>query len=112
MVLSGPCPFKEEKVEITLRARGGLAGGEEAVDVDTATLATAERDEIESLVRRAEFFSLPAVVEAEIGADLPQYELSVHDGDREHTVTFVGETGEAELLHDLVERVVQASSGR
>jgi len=99
-------------MEITLKARGGLAGGEDSVNVDTSALPTEQRNDVEDLVRRSDFFSLPAVVEAEIGADLPQYELSVREGDREHTVTFVGETGEAELLHDLVERVVQVGSGR
>lgn len=95
-------------MEITLRTRGGLAGQEEKVDLDTAALASAEREPIEQLVHEAAFFSLPAVVEAEIGADLPQYELSVKDGAREHTVTFVGESGEAALLHQLAERVARA----
>lgn len=97
-------------MEITLRSRGGLAGGEETVSLDTASLAGAERDPIEALVDRAGFFSLPAVVEAEIGADLPQHELTVRDGAREHTVTFVGETGEAKLLHELAELVAGAGS--
>ncbi|PWU18206.1 MAG: hypothetical protein C5B48_14960 [Candidatus Rokuibacteriota bacterium] len=97
-------------MEITLRRQGGLAGGQEVHTLDTSTLSDDERASIEALVEQAGFFSLPAVVEAEIGADLPQCELSVRAGDRHHTVTFVGETGEAELLQRLADQVARAGS--
>jgi uncharacterized lipoprotein len=93
-------------MRISVRRSGGFAGIDEEVgSVDTAALDAGAREPIESLVREAGFFELPAAVEGDLGADQFRYEVSVEDGGRSHTVVFTGESGPAAPLKRLVDAV-------
>jgi hypothetical protein len=96
-------------MRISVRRSGGFAGIEEEVgSIDTASLAPDTRDEVEALVRQADFFALPAAVEGEVGADQFRYEVTVEDGGRAHTVTFVGDEGPQVAA---LRRIVGAAGG-
>jgi hypothetical protein len=91
---------------VTVRRSGGFAGIDEEVgSVDTASLETGAREEVERLVAETDFFALPAALEAEdeIGADQFSYEITVSDGERTHSVAFKGEGPRAEPLRRLVD---------
>jgi Emfourin len=93
-----------------VRRSGGFAGIEEEIgSVDTEALPAGTRDEVESLVRDAGFFSLPSTVEGDVGADQFRYEVTVEDGGRAHTVAFVGDEGpEVAALRRIVHAVETA----
>jgi Emfourin len=94
---------------IRVRRTGGFAGIDEEVgSVDTASLAPDTRDELERLVQETDFFALPAAVEGEVGADQFRYEVTVEDGIRAHTVTFVGDEGPQVAA---LRRIVSAAGG-
>lgn len=98
-------------MQITVTRQGGLAGVTgKPVTVDTGGLPPGEREKLERLVNEADFFSLPPIVEAEIGADLPRCEVTAREGERQHTVLFVGESGEAEPLDRLARAVEEATA--
>jgi hypothetical protein len=95
---------EDVRVRISVRRSGGFAGIDEEVgSVDTATLPSAIRDEVESLVQEAGFFALPRAVEGEVGADQFRYAVTVEDGGRTHTVTFVGDEGPLRRIVEAVE---------
>ena len=96
-------------MRIRVRRTGGFAGIDEEVgSVDTASLAPDTRDELERLVRESDFFALPAAVEGDVGADQFRYEVTVEDGARAHTVTFVGDQGPRVAA---LRRIVAAAGG-
>jgi emfourin len=96
-------------MRIDVRRSGGFAGIDEEVgSVDTASLAPDTRDELERLVAESDFFALPAAVEGEVGADQYRYEVTVDDGGRAHTVTFVGDEGPQVAA---LRRIVAAAGG-
>jgi hypothetical protein len=96
-------------VQISVRRSGGFAGIDEEVgSVDTASLAPDTRDELEQLVRESDFFALPPAVEGEVGADQFRYEVTVEDGGRAHSVTFVGDQGPQVAA---LRRIVAAAGG-
>ena len=93
-------------MNISVKRTGGFAGlTEEVASLNTATLdATASR-QIEQLVKNIGFFALPAkVVSQAIGADYFSYEITISEGARHHTVTFVDdESPETASLHGFVD---------
>ena len=98
-------------MQIKVRRTGGFAGIEEELgSVDTASLEGGAREQLETLVREVDFFSLPAAIEGEVGADQFRYEVTVEDGGRGQTVVFTGEGGpQAEALRRLTDAVAAAS---
>jgi hypothetical protein len=93
-------------LDITLRKGGGYAGTLEERHVDAAALPEPERGRLRELLEGAGFFGLPAEAPGAVGADLPRYEITVRDGDREHTVAWNDEGGpETERLRALAEHV-------
>jgi hypothetical protein len=85
---------------------GGFAGIAQQAAVESARLDAAERDTLIRLVKEAAFFSLPAKIEAQAGGyDRFQYEITVEDGERRHTVA-CGETGMNAALSELARLVL------
>lgn len=84
-------------MQITVRRSGGLAGvDEEVAAVDTARLDPAARQRVENQVRAADLFALPRnLSEDVVGADMLRYEITIADGPRSHTVSYVDEGGPA-----------------
>lgn len=82
-------------MKITVRKSGGFAGFVgEPVHVDSARLGDAERGELERLAEEADVFSRPAALPGSAGADFVQYELTVADDGRTHTVSFADDGSE------------------
>ncbi|MFN8545115.1 MAG: protealysin inhibitor emfourin [Candidatus Binatia bacterium] len=93
---------------VAVKRTGGFAGLTEAVaQVDSAALAPAARQELETLVREeGGFFALPAEVPTdEVGADLFRWEITVDDASRSHTVACAGREAPADAR---VRRVIDA----
>lgn len=77
-------------MKITVKRTGGFAGLTETLGmVDTTILDSGRARNIELKVSDLGFFSLPQNIPgSEIGADLFQYEITVLDRGRSHTVRF------------------------
>lgn len=96
-------------MEITVRKRGGFAGFQgEPVHVDSESLGEGDRAELERLVHEAGFFARPPTSADALGADFVNYELTVVDGERRHTISFADDgSEEAAPLRRLAARVEQ-----
>ena len=76
-------------MNISIKKSGGFAGiTEDLGTIDTAKLGAGAARQVEQTVREIGFFDLPGTISGGVGADLFRYEITVMDGDREHTVTF------------------------
>jgi hypothetical protein len=92
-------------MKIIVKRTGGYAGlSEEVVAVDTSQLDPAEARRVEHLIQSTGLFNPSAnAADDAVGADMFRYEITVSDGERQHTIAFIeGSTGAAPLL-DLVE---------
>lgn len=91
-------------MRISVKRTGGFAGvTEELASVDTASLNRASALQLEQMVREARFFDLPAEIPGTtIGADLFRYEVTVTEGDRQHTVAFADDGAEIAPLRRLM----------
>lgn len=95
-------------MRITFERSGGFTGIPMTATVDTQTLAAAQVTEFQSLVEAADFFRLPATIPAAAQPDRFQYQITVEDGNRHHTVS-VGESAVPGTLRPLIERMMQAA---
>ena len=80
-----------------------------SADVDTTQLDTATAQQVKQLVQSLDFFNLSAIVpEKVVGADLIRYDVTVSEGDRQHTVT-LADDGSPEIapLRRLVDTLIQ-----
>jgi hypothetical protein len=99
-------------MQIAFERSGGFAGVTLGVSVDTATLPPGEAQEIEGLVRQANFFEIPSQSQtAGRGADRFQYDLTISDGSQRHHVT-VGETAVPDTLRPLVQHLTELARRR
>jgi hypothetical protein len=98
-------------MKISLKRTGGYAGLEEEVAaVDTSRLEPGAARRVEGLVGSAGFFGLPAVgLDDAVGADMFRYSLTVSDGGREHTASFVEGSLSAAPLSGLIEELKRLS---
>jgi hypothetical protein len=92
-------------MRITVKRTGGFAGlTENIADLDTSTLESGTAEKVAAKVREIGFFDYPAVMAAgAVGADMYQYEITVTDGPRHHSVAFSEGALEAAPLLDLVQ---------
>ncbi len=96
-------------MRISAKRSGGFAGLTEDVGtVDTAQLDEVTRSQIEQMIHNGRFFELPATVSGGIGADRFNYEITVSEGGRQHTVAFT-EDGSPQTapLRRLVDTIAQ-----
>jgi hypothetical protein len=97
-------------MQVSVKRSGGFAGlTEEVAAVETAQLDAAAAQQVEQLIQSVGFFDMPATISGgTIGADLYRYEITVSEGDRQHTVTFTDdESPEIAPLRRLVETLTQ-----
>ncbi|HLQ50428.1 MAG TPA: protealysin inhibitor emfourin [Terriglobales bacterium] len=92
-------------MKITVKRTGGFAGlTENITDLDTSQLESGTAEKVAAKVRKIGFFDYPAVLAAgAVGADMYQYEVTVTDGPRHHSVAFSEGAPEAAPLLDLVQ---------
>jgi len=99
-------------MRINFERTGGFLGMRLAVEVMTETLTPEEADELETLVERARFFDLPAMLSAQTGqADRFQYKVTVEKGEQFHTVE-TSESAAPETLQPLIEHLTSAARTR
>ena len=95
-------------MKILVKRSGGYAGLEETVaEEDTTRLDAATAQRIEQLVQSLGFFNLPAVISSEgVGADLFHYEITIMQGNQQHTVSFNDDDSQSTVaLKSLVETI-------
>jgi len=98
-------------MQITVERSGGFTGMPLTLSIDTAHLAPEQATHLRHLVEAADFFHLPATVSVPAQPDRFEYEVTVREGDRKHTVT-VGEAAMPERLKPLLAWVIEAARQR
>jgi hypothetical protein len=89
-------------MRIQLVRSGGFSKERKVKDVDTSTLSSWLREEIEGLVRDSDFFSLPEQMpKTSWGSDLFDYRIVVTEESRSHTV----ETAERDAPENLLKLI-------
>jgi hypothetical protein len=97
-------------MRISVESSGTFAGGKVPVAlVDTAQINPTDARRVEESVRNLGFFNLASNVTPDIvGADIPQYDITITDGSRQHTVTFKeGDDSSIAALKKFVEMLSQ-----
>lgn len=75
-------------MNISATCSGGFAGLSEHYEIDTQTGVGGKA--LEALLAHIGFFAAAADATPDaIGADIPRWRISVRDGNRQHTVSFV-----------------------
>jgi hypothetical protein len=96
-------------MKVTVNRSGGYAGISDSFSVDTDKIAGAAGQQIEQMIRSIGFFSFPAGA-AGVGADLMHYEITVDDGQSQHTIAFSDDgSPQIEPLKRLVEKLSEAA---
>ncbi len=84
---------------------GGFAGMRLAATIDSSDLPPQEAQALQQELEAAKFFSLPNQIKGQGGgADRFQYEITVDDGKRQHSVE-VGEAAMPDSLQPLVQHL-------
>jgi hypothetical protein len=93
-------------VIISGKRSGGFAGvTEDLGTVNTEGLDGMAAKKLEQLVQTIDFFNLPPTISG-VGMDLFRYEITVIEGERQHTVTFDDDNSpETMPLRQLVESI-------
>ncbi len=102
-------------MKISVKRTGGYAGlPEDLAAINTAALPVAVAQQVEQMVQEIRFFDLPAVVSGgTIGADLFNYEVTITEDDRHHTVVFVdNDSPETAPLRRLVDALIHTGMSR
>ncbi len=88
-------------MQITVDRSGGFTGLPLTITVDTADLSPDQAAQLRGLVEAVDFFHLPATTSEPPQPDRFDYEITVQEGDRTHTLT-VGEAAIPEPLRPLL----------
>ena len=87
-------------MQITLKRSGGFTGIPLTITIDTATLSADQASQLQHLVEAVDFHQ-SATSATPAQPDRFEYELTVQEGDRMHTIT-VGEAALPEPLKPLL----------
>lgn len=94
-------------MKVSVKRTGGYAGVSDSFDVDTAQIDGAVGQQIEQMIQSIGFFSFPADATG-VGADMMRYEITVDDGQRQHTIAFSDDgSPQIQPLKWLVEKLAQ-----
>ncbi len=99
-----------DRMQVSLERSGGFANIPFSVTIDTDTLSRDEVAQLRQWIAEAQFFELPSSLRSPRqsdrfvppSADRFQYEITVQEGDRSHTV-IVNEAAIPEALKPLVQ---------
>ncbi|NJR50895.1 MAG: hypothetical protein HC780_16305 [Leptolyngbyaceae cyanobacterium CSU_1_3] len=95
-------------MRVLFERTGGFAGLVMTATIDTATLLPPEANQVCQLVAAADFFNLPATIASPSQPDRFQYQITIEEGDRHHTVQ-VDESVMPDRLSPLVEWMLEAA---
>jgi hypothetical protein len=105
-------------MQITFERSGGFGGMRLMTSLDSHTLPPEQAQELERLVEAADFFSLPSQLTGTAGpygtiggADRFFYQVTVDEGDRQHTVE-ANESAIPTTLSPLIERLTALARNR
>ncbi len=99
-------------MRMTVERTGGFAGMHLTKAIDTTTLPPEEAKQLRCLVDAADFFRLPATIRSTSPQpDRFQYQLTVEDDSRQHTIT-VSEQAVPATLRPLLECLMAAARRR
>lgn len=93
-------------MQITLERSGGFTGMPLTLTVDTADLSAEPAQQLRQWVEMADFFNLPAALATPPQPDRFEYEVTIREGDRTHSVTF-GDAAVPESLKPLMEGLMK-----
>ena len=102
-------------MKIAVKRTGGYAGlSEDVAATDTEKISKKAASQVQRIVQKMGFFNLPdKVTGSSVGADLFYYEITVTDGNRQHTVGFyLDDDPETSSLRQLVDTVVKLPLSR
>lgn len=91
-------------MRVTLEQSGGFAGLMITRTIETQDLSPAESQELEQLVKEADFFQLNSITEGSPQPDRFGYQLSIDTGKQSHSIQ-VSETNMPAQLRPLMEWV-------
>jgi hypothetical protein len=92
-------------VNIHFVRSGGFAGLVIELSVNSADLPAEEANALQQDIEAADFFALPTCISSQDGgADRFQYQITIEDADRKHTVE-VGEAALPDTLRPLIRRL-------
>jgi len=75
-------------MKISIKQTGGYAGMELSIaEIDTDKLRPDLAERVKALIAEIGFYSLPAELGTQIGADLLRYQVTVNDAGKQHTVS-------------------------
>jgi hypothetical protein len=94
-------------MQVSLERSGGFTGISLSITVDTATLPPDQATQLDHLVKTADFFNLPTTIDSPTQPDRFQYQVSVQEGDRQHTV-MIRETAVPANLKPLINWLTEA----
>jgi hypothetical protein len=85
-------------MKITATVSGGFAGLTEKYEIDTSLQSSAATKKLEKSIEEINFFQTPENLQEElIGADMMRWKITISDGDRQHSVSFI-EDGSAQII--------------
>jgi hypothetical protein len=85
-------------VRIILKRSGGFAGIQTAASLDLEKLPEKKAAEARLLIEKSKFFDLPKTVRAKRPEpDRFQFDVTIEDGDRSHTVSIAEEAASKDL---------------
>jgi hypothetical protein len=96
-------------MQIEFERSGGFAGMSLKTAIDTKSLPAEEAKQLRQLVDAADFFNLPPKIAPKTPQpDRFQYQLTVRENDKQHTVE-VGEQATPGTLRPLLDRLMTAA---
>ncbi|MGV0023363.1 protealysin inhibitor emfourin [Phormidesmis priestleyi] len=93
-------------MKIFFERSGGFAGLIMTTSIDTETLSSTEANQVCQMVEAADFFNLPATIASPSQPDRFHYQITVEEGDRQHTIQF-GESAMPDRLPPLVDWLLE-----
>jgi hypothetical protein len=112
----GLTPGEEKTLRVSFERSGGFAGITMRTTVDEKDLAPDQAQKLHQLVEEADFFNLSKkIMPRSPRPDRFQYELSLEESGRQHTVTMSEETLPEKLkplINWLMEKARQARKGK
>jgi hypothetical protein len=77
----------EKIMHVTIQRTGGFAGIPVIKSIDAASLSASEIDDLEQMIESARFFALPALIPSKSQPDRFEYQITVEQNGKKHSVT-------------------------
>lgn len=77
----------EKIMHVTIQRTGGFAGIPLTKSIDAATLSAPEMDDLKRMIESARFFELPGLIPSKPQPDRFEYQITVEQDGKKHSVT-------------------------